>query len=113
MQPEAHHLFVTGFTPTNRFGRIGILEIILGIIEIGDGHEFGALGQQELFFEEVGFLPAKIIVRNVEQHFFVAVRIDGLGQHIFAAEMHVGGVGKRNHIFRQDEAGSHAVVVVV
>src|SRR5260221_12884066 len=50
---------------------------------------------------------------NVEEHLFTAIRIDGLGQHVFAAKMHMRRVGHRDNIFRQSKAGSHTVIVVV
>src|SRR5438046_8301712 len=69
--------------------------------------------QQELLFQEVRLLPSKIIVRDVEEHLFATIRINGLGQHVFAAEMHVGRVCHRDHIFRQSKTGSHAVIIFV
>src|ERR1700719_1361920 len=50
---------------------------------------------------------------NVEEHLFAAVRIDGLGQHVLAAKMHVRCVGHGDHILRQRKAGSHTVIGVV
>src|SRR5256885_9068175 len=39
-----------------------VLKIVLGIVEISDGHEFRAFGQQELLLQEVCLLPSKIIM---------------------------------------------------
>src|SRR5256885_10301202 len=90
-----------------------VLKIVLGIVEISDGHESRAFGQQELLLQEVCLLPSKIIMGNVEEHLFATILINGLGQHVFAAKMHVGSVRHCDHIFRQSKAGSHAVIIVV
>src|SRR5438552_5157825 len=50
---------------------------------------------------------------NVEENLFATIRINGLGQHVFAAKMHMRRVGYSDHILRQSKAGSHTVIGVI
>ncbi len=54
-------------------------------------------------FQEIGFLPAEVIIRHVKNHFMPAVGIDGLCLHAFSAKMHMGGIGQNGDIFGQSE----------
>jgi hypothetical protein len=112
LQPEAHHLFVAGFAPTNRFGWIGVLHIVERIVEICGGHQLCALGQNELVLQEVSLLPPEVVMRNIKNHFVAAIGKDGFGRYAFPTKVHVSGVGQGDHILRQGVTGGHSVIFV-
>src|SRR5271157_5129305 len=64
-------------------------------------------------FQEVSLLPAKVIVRHIQYHFMMSIRINSFGRHTLSAKMHVRRISQDGYIFRQSVTGSDPMIGIV
>ena len=93
VEPADHHLVPTLVTPVDFLGSIGVSGVIRRVIEVSYTVYAGARRQHFLVTQVIEKLPTEIVLRNAQQHFGFAGRIEGRVDEIFAAQVHV-----RHHV---------------
>lgn len=114
---EADHHFVGGLVaPADGDVGIGIVRIAFGVVEPGDGLEFGSTLQGKRLGEAIAQLPVKIVIHAEERlDGFAALGfvVDDVVFEFFAAQMHVREKAEKGAIVRERAVDFGAVIGIV
>src|SRR5947199_254760 len=110
--PADHHFFPGLISPKNHLGRVGVIQVLGGIIEVGGAMNLRPLGDGPRLDEPVRTLPVKVVTRNPKKRLGLAVRIDDFVAEILAAQMHVRHEADDLAILLERPLRLHLVVIV-
>src|SRR5262249_9691232 len=82
---EADHHFLPGLIPpADYLRRVGVVEVLLRVVEVGGTLDARARGQFQRRLEAVVALPVEVVTRHSQRYLRLAVRVDDVVLEVLA-----------------------------